>query len=469
MENKKMKTVSWMLEVRCTKEENFHFYNLTSSFYPHLSILFRLTSNLYLLTSISHRLSSNFYLFYILTPILFAITSQATAQNLQTYQQYAAENNPGLLAKYKTFEAALEKVPQAKSLQDPTLSFGFFISPIETRVGPQQARLSLTQLFPWFGTLKANSNVAALQAEAKYQIFLDQKNNLYYQVAAAYYPIYEQDKWLTLEQENIKILTSYKAIATSKFENAEGSLADVLRVDLMLKDAETSITILEKKKESLLYVFNKLLSREKTSPVEIPDSLNVLNAITILNEDSLFTENPKVATLELKIKASEMQEILIAKQGLPKLGIGLDYMIVGQRQDILNLEDNGRNALMPMLSLSLPLYRGKYKAAIKETQLTQESYALEKENVINGLSSSYESTSFELFQQEELIQLYQEQISQTQQVLNLLLSAYSNSGNEFEEVLRVQQQLLEYQKMKATALTKYQIDLAKLNYLTSRN
>lgn len=59
-------------------------------------------------------------------------------------------------------------------------------------------------------------------------------------------------------------------------------------------------------------------------------------------------------------------------------------------------------------------------------------------------------------------------IDQTKQVLNLLLTAYGNSGKEFEEVLRVQQQLLKYQKMKATALMKYHISLAKLQYLTAK-
>jgi len=52
--------------------------------------------------------------------------------------------------------------------------------------------------------------------------------------------------------------------------------------------------------------------------------------------------------------------------------------------------------------------------------------------------------------------------------LNLLFTSYGNSGKEFEEVLRMQQQLLKYQKIRATALTQYQIAIAKINYLTSK-
>ncbi len=171
--------------------------------------------------------------------------------------------------------------------------------------------------------------------------------------------------------------------------------------------------------------------------------------------------------LDLKIKASEASEIAAQKQGLPKLGVGLDYVIVGKRNDV-SMPDNGKNILMPMVSASIPIFRKKYKAAEKEAQLMQESYSLQKEETINSLTSNYESTWFQIQQQKELIDLYDEQIQETNQTLNLLFSAYGNSGKDFEEVLRMQQQLLKYEKMKATAEVQYQIALAKLNYITAK-
>lgn len=397
--------------------------------------------------------------------------SNVYAQSLDEYFKIAAENNPGLQAKYKAFEAAIEKIPQANGLPDPTFSFGYFISPVETRVGPQRARLSLNQMFPWFGTLKASGDVVTLKADAQYQAFLDERNRLYYQISASYYPLYELNRWLILEHENQEILESYKTIATTKFENGEGTLVDVLRVDLMLKDAITNIEILDQKKRPLLSTFNKFLNRDELMAVETPDSLTIGNEIQELSRDSLLNENPVLEELDFKIKASEAQEILAEKQGLPKLGVGLDYVIVGKREDLspgMTVQDNGQNAFMPMLSLSIPLYRGKYKAARKEAQLMQESYLLERDNMVNNLSSGYEMAVFDASQQSQLVRLYTEQIEETNQVLNLLLTAYGNSGKEFEEVLRVQQQLLKYQKMKATALMKYHIALAKLNYLTAK-
>jgi len=97
------------------------------------------------------------------------------SQSLEDLQHLAAENNLELKAQFKRFEAQLEDITQAKSWQDPNLSFGYFISPIETRVGPQIARFSLTQKLPWFGTYKAKGNIAAFRAEAEFEKFQDQK------------------------------------------------------------------------------------------------------------------------------------------------------------------------------------------------------------------------------------------------------------------------------------------------------
>tara|TARA_R110001592_G_scaffold64751_2_gene198876 strand:+ start:4739 stop:5977 length:1239 start_codon:yes stop_codon:yes gene_type:complete len=400
--------------------------------------------------------------------LMFLGSSLGYAQTLEGYFKIAAENNPGLQAKYKAFEAAVQRVPQVSTLPDPSFSFGYFISPVETRVGPQRARFSLTQMFPWFGTLKAQGNAAALMAEAKHEAFLDARNQLYYQVEASYYPLYELNEWKRIELDNIELLKSFKTIANAKFENNNGTMVDVLRVDIMLKDAVTSLNILEDKEKPLLTRFNKLLNRNEEEPVLVIDSISIKSLQENFRRDSLLTNNPVLTELEFKIKASEASELAAFKQGLPRLGVGLDYVMVGERTD-MELPDNGRNVFMPMISVSIPIFRSKYKASVKEAQLMQESYSLQKEEYANVLTSGYEMAWFEIQQQQELLTLYDQQIQESNQALNLLFTAYSNSGREFEEVLRMQQQLLKYEKMKATAEVQSQIAIAKLNYLTAKN
>ncbi|MFA7105293.1 MAG: TolC family protein [Dysgonamonadaceae bacterium] len=394
------------------------------------------------------------FIIHIIFLVILGV-STVQAQTLNEYYRTAAENNPGIQSKYKEFEAALQKIPQVSSLPDPTFSFSYNIP----KMMSQSAEFSLMQTFPWFGTLKAQGNAAALMAEAQFQSFLDARNQLYYEVSAAYYPLYELDRWKQIEQENIEILQSYKSIANSKFKNGVAPMVDVLRVDIMLKDAVTNLNILEKKEKPLMTTFNKLLNRDVDKEVTIDSSLNAEYLQDSFRRDSLLANNPMLNALDLKVKASEANETAAQKQGLPKLGIGLGYALM----------ESGKNIVMPMVSVSIPIFRKKYKAAEKEAQLMQESYSLQKDEVVNSLTSNYEMTWFQLQQQKELIDLYEQQTQQTNQSLNLLFSAYSNSGKDFEEVLRMQQQLLKYEKMKATAEVEYQTALAKLNYITAKH
>ena len=386
------------------------------------------------------------------------------AQSLEDYFRTAAENNPGLQAKYKTFEAALQKVPQVSSLPDPTFSFGYFISPVETRLGPQEAKFSLSQMFPWFGTLKAKEDAAALAAEAKFQEFVDARNQLYYKVAAAYYPLYKLREWKQIERENIEILNSYKKIATRNFENGKGAMVDVLRVDIMLKDASTNLEILNKEEKPLLTTFNKLLNRsaEEKATIEVEEKADAM-AIH-LNKDSLMEQHPVLKKLELMRQSSEAAETAARKSGYPNLGLGLDYVVVGEPTD-MQVEDSGRDVIMPMLSVSIPIFRKKYNAAVKEAQLTQESLALQKEEFTNNLISKYESVWFDINKQEQLITLYDQQIDETQRALKLLTTAYANSGKDFEEILRMQQELLKYEKKKVDAISKYKTAVARMEYV----
>ncbi len=405
---------------------------------------------------------------HIVSILLLCMSGFLNAQSLEDYLKIAAENNPGLKAKYAEFEAAMQRVAQVNTLPDPNLSFGYFISPVETRVGPQQAKIGLSQMFPWFGTLAAKGEMATLMAEAKYQVFLNAKNELFYKVKAAWYPLYEVNRTILLQEENREILATFKQLSTTGFKNGKGSMVDVIRVNIMIENTDTDIKLLKDKKKPLLTRFNTLLNRVDTIPVSIPDSISLLKVETDYRRDSLLTAHPMLEALNLKIESAEAQEEVARKMGLPSFGVGVDYVLVGERTD-MNVPDNGKNVVMPMVTMSLPIFRSKYKAAIKEAQFKQEAIIFSKQNFENNLISSYEMTWFQLDRSSQLLELYGVQITNTNQAIAILLTAYSNSGKDFEEVLRMQQQLLKYQIAEAIALKNYHTALAKLDYLTAKS
>jgi len=402
----------------------------------------------------------------ILVLTLFQIEIQA--QSLDDYLKEAAENNQGLKATFIEFETAMQRIQQVKALPDPTLSFGYFISPIETRVGPQKAKISLSQMFPWFGTLAAREDVATHSAEARYHEFLDVKNKLYFDVKAAYYPLYEVHELIRWQQRNLDILNTYKILLTTAFSNGRGTMVDIIRVDITIENTKTDIQLLKDQIKPLEVVFHKLLNRTDSSHVVITDSLVTISIDSDYRKDSLLAHNPKLRAIDMEIQAAVAREEVAKKVGLPNFGIGIDYAIVGKRSD-MTIPDNGKDAFMPLVTMSLPIFRGKYKASVKEAQLIQTALSYRKKDMENTLLSSYETAWYELEKSRQLNELYSQQIISTQQAINLLFIAYSNSGKEFEEVLRMQQQLLKYEIAKVGTVKNFHTALAKLDYITTKS
>ena len=403
----------------------------------------------------------------LLTVLLLTIIQNVNSQDsLQNYVEIAIQNNPGLNAKLKQFEASLQQISQSKALEDPRLTVSAFGQMVETRVGPQTARFSLSQMFPWFGTLKEKGNVAALLAEANFESYQDARAKLTFEVKKAYFPIYERKALSDVQKENLNLLQSLKSVALKNYENGKGTLVEVIRIETAIKEVKTNIAILEEKAAYLQSNFNIILNVEKSARISVPDTLETKK---ISYQNDSLNLHPKINEVNKQLKAMEARERLTVKQGYPNLGLGIDYIIVSEREDVAGQmnppEDNGKDAIMPMVTVSLPIFRKKYKAAKKETQLMQEMYSYQRKETLNDLNTSFERLKFMLESEYLVKKLLSEQIADTDRALELSLTAYSNEGRQFEDLITIQKQLYSFKADLIKNITKIKTLEAEIDYI----
>lgn len=395
----------------------------------------------------------------ILLALFLGISIKGTAQSLEKHLEEAAENNPFLKAKYAEFQAAVQRVAQVNSLPNPSISFRYLISPTVPHEGTEKAGIGIQQAIPWFGTLKTSGSVYELQSEALYHEFMDARNELFMKVKSAWYPLYEVNREILLLKENRKILLSYKQLATTGFKVGKNGMSDVIRVDIMIENTDTEIKLLEDKIKPLTVHFNRLLNKEDSSILEIDESIELADIPLNYRRDSLLLNNPILHSLDFKYQSAQASELLARKEGSPGFGVGVDYSFMPKV----------RNMIMPMVSITLPIYRKQYKASAKAAQLNQDAIEFYKRDFENTLISEYEMTWYELERSKEQYSLYQKQIEKSKMVISLLEKEYSNSGENFVEILRMQQELIKYQIAEATAIKDFYIALAKLDYLTAKS
>jgi len=141
-------------------------------------------------------------------------------QRLVDYLRYASLNNAELKAKFEEWKAALEQIPQAKALDDPKFTYGYFIEEVETRVGPQRQKFGIMQVFPWFGKIEARTDIAAAKAKAAKQRYETTKLKLFRQVKVAFYEFTYLATAIDIAKQNLELLKHFEEVARTKYRTA---------------------------------------------------------------------------------------------------------------------------------------------------------------------------------------------------------------------------------------------------------
>jgi outer membrane protein TolC len=154
--------------------------------------------------------------------------------------------------------------------------------------------------------------------------------------------------------------------------------------------------------------------------------------------------------------------------GLPSFSLGIAYTNVSPRSD-MTMPDNGKDALIfPQVGVRIPLYRNKYQSMLKEKEILKTSISNRKENKENELATTLESVWRDYSNAVRRVALYQRLIRLANQSLDILVSQYSTAGSAFEEILRMDRQLLRYELELEKARADQNTFVAHINYLTGK-
>ncbi len=400
--------------------------------------------------------------------MVFPFGGQAQEDPLASYLRMAEADNPTVKRAYRQYQAALQTIPQAEALPDPQLKAGYFLSPVETRVGPQQLRLSASQAFPWFGTLDAKGEAARLRAKAQQKAYQATKNDVYWQVKKVWYRLYHLQARIRVTQDNVAILESLERLANNKFKSGEASMVDVIRTEMDLAELEDQLARLRDQKAPFRQALAEVINQPVDALPPMPDTIRLkkLPASRSNLKDTLEKHNPKLQQLALETRTQSAAEKVAEKHAYPDFKLGMQYINTGERS-AEGIPDNGQDAFMPNVSISIPINQQAYQAEQQEAAYQKDAAAQQEEAMRNKFMTRLEEAYETYKDAQRRVQLYQEQVSRAQQALDILMTNYS-SGDDFEELLRMQQQRLDYELALAQARVDQNRSVARIRYLTGQ-
>jgi outer membrane protein TolC len=457
------------------------------------------------------------------------IPSYSQLDSLYYYLEIAAKNNPAVLQKFTEYQAALQKIPQAGSLPDPELSIGVFLSPMELINGNQSADMRLMQMFPWFGVLKSAKDEMSLMANAKFELFRDAKLQLYYDVQKTWYELYKTQKAISISEKNIEILkiierlsiVKYKtgssessvntsatqvnstgatqnnntgssemqimggnqvssgssisnqtssAMQTSSMSSSSGtiSLADLYRIQIEAGDLENNIANLENQRNTITAQLNSYLNRPVITPVFTPETVapDSLGLSLIEVSDSMLAKNPMLGMLEFEKQSIQARKHMVSRMGYPMVGLGLNYSLISKTNNGMATPSmNGKDMIMPMVTVTLPIYRKKYNAMVKEADLLETASSQNYQATSNLLENEYYQ-AIQLYQDaHRRVKLYDNQYQLASKSLDLMLKSFSVSSSGLTDVLRIRQQTHDYELKQVEAVADLNTAIAWLKRL----
>jgi cobalt-zinc-cadmium efflux system outer membrane protein len=402
--------------------------------------------------------------YIIVIVIAFLALTKTNAQDLASYIQEAEKNNPEIQAFELRYNIAEEKVNEADWLPNTVVGAGYFVSEPETRTGAQRARFSVSQMLPWFGTISARENYASSMAEAQYVEISIAKRKLALSISQSYYMLYSiRAKQLVLDK-NIQLLETYERLALTSVEVGKASAVDVLRLQIRQNELVQQKEVLEQDYLAEQVLFNNLLNRDETIAVEVVNQMMIPDVDPLVLNENLQL-NPELIKYDKLYGSVEQSELLNQKESAPNIGFGLDYVPVSERPD-MNFADNGKDIVMPMVSISIPIFNNKYKSVTKQNELRQLEIKSQKEDRLNKLKTLLAQALYNRNATRIKFNVQTDNLKQANDAEEILIKNYETGTINFNDVLDVQELQLKFQINLIESIKGYYIQYALINYLT---
>ena len=388
---------------------------------------------------------------------------------LPDYLRHAALNNAGLKAAFEQWKAAVEQIPQAKSLPEPKFTYGYFISEVETRVGPQRQKFEIMQTFPWFGVIEARTDQAAAQAKAARKRYEAKKLELFEQVKYAFYEYSYLAEAIEITKQNLELVTHFEEIARSRYTTAITSHPDIIRAQIELAVLEDRLKSLKELRPAVTAKLNSILNRPAPAdlpwpkaPEYQPISVSFPQLYAIITEN-----NPQLAALDYDIEAARNKEKLAQKKSYPDIGIGVGFIDTAHAvASGMGGSDSGKDPVIAMITLTLPIWADNYKAARRQAQAQLAQSTHEKTQMENTLADQAQQLLYQFEDSKRKIKLYKDVIvPKAEEMLVASESAYQAGTIDFLSLIDAQRVLLKYQLYYERVMAESAQKLAKIEML----
>ena len=280
----------------------------------------------------------------------------------------AVAHNRGLEAAREELQAAKHRVPQSSALPDPTAGYAVMGPMLETPLGPQKDVYEFEQMIPFPGKLLERRKIAVAEVDAASARLKRVERELVLNVSQTYYDLYAVDATIEAVEEIRDLLKKFESIAQSRYASQQGEQRDVAKAQAKVSETIQQLFVLRQQRQTLAAFLNALLDRRASASVDKvkAPALPKLE----LSLDQLLQQarenRPELLEAAAMRDKEEHAKTLAKYEYMPDISVGFQYTRIGD--GMTTDPDDGRDAWMVPLKVTLPLWQNRIIPAVLEAK-----------------------------------------------------------------------------------------------------
>ncbi|MCL7489780.1 MAG: TolC family protein [Desulfobulbaceae bacterium] len=387
--------------------------------------------------------------------------------SLEELVRIGLEQNSEIIAARSRLSEATEKIRQAGVLPDPRLGVEYFLQPVETRTGPQEASISLNQSIPWPARLSLDKQLKKHDADITGTFLTTIQLGVISRIKEAYIEYGYLGQAHKITGQILELMNYLEGIARTNYSSGKASYTDVLKIQIEIAKLENKQQSLDDNTMPVRVRINSLLGVDRNLARRQPETLPEI--VLGPREEEIFTlarqYSPKILAGRYKINRSRTG-LDIADQGFyPDFNVSVKTIFTGDAE-FGDPPDSGRNPVIAGLSVNLPLFYDRRNSAIAEKQASIGTARSELEQTLNSLDTDIELTLFRYREAERQLNLYRDNLlPKVHQELEVALEAFQSGEYSILELIDAEKNWLNFELARIRAQADMAIQVARLEEL----
>ncbi len=372
--------------------------------------------------------------------------------------EYAYLTSPAITASKKSWEAFIETFRVEKSLPDPQLATTYFPRPIETRLGPQDWSLTLSQAIPFPGTLTQKAKVLESDV-AIARIKVDKTvKAIVTKVSASFYELGYIQTAMTVAQANLALNRQMLEISENAYAEDKALFYDVSKARAQTAQLQYDLLLLKSLEKTEKTILNTLLNRPPEAPLGQAADTLPQKVVYSLEEvyDLAMAHQEDILMAEEQVNRSKQAVQLARLETLPAFKVGLFYAAIGD-PDVPNPPaDAGNDAIGVQFGMNLPLWLGKNQSRTARALAEKGTAQARKTEAANQVLAGISRLWFKLENAGRLITLYEKELlPQAMSSVQTAETWFKQGQGGFADFLEIQATAYNFQLSLARARADY--------------